>query len=255
MVLEEGITPYLHTFYAAPYFRDGELSAVIVENKSGRGAINAKIFIDATADGDLCVHLGAENYRSHGKQPATCGARIYGLQKISNPNSYIIEHKDECGMQDIGWDSSIPGTPEVRFWAKSNVIKDCSNGNELIEAEIEGRRQVRSMMDVLRKYAEGGEDITLVALGSHIGIRETRQIKCQYQLKFDDVRYGKKFEDAVVNGAYPPDIHHHNQVGATYYYLDGVEEHSYHGIRPNDISRWREETPSNPNIGKYHFDQ
>lgn len=246
MVLEEAIKPYLHTFYAAPYVEDGELAAVIVENKSGRGAIKAKVFIDATADGDLFLHLGAESYNSPGKQPATCGARVYGLHQITNPNAYINEHRDEFHLNDIGWDTPVPGTPEVTFWAKTNVYKDCSNGNELTEAEIEGRRQVRAMMDILRKYADGGEDITLLALGSHIGIRETRQIKCQYQLTFEDILYGKKFDDAVVNGAYPPDIHHDDKLGATYYYLDGVQEHSFHGMFPKESTRWREETPLNP---------
>ena len=33
MVLEAGITPYLHTRYSAPYLEDGELKAVIVENR------------------------------------------------------------------------------------------------------------------------------------------------------------------------------------------------------------------------------
>ena len=246
MIMEEGIKPYLHTFYAAPYLQDGKLTAVIVENKSERGAIKAKVFIDATADGDLLVHLGAETYRSPGKQPATCGARVHGLHQISDPNKCIIEHRDEFNLKDIGWDTFIPGTPEVRLWAKTNVYKDCSNGDELTEAEIEGRRQVRAMMDILRKYADGGEDITLLALGSHIGMRETRQIKCMYQLTFEDVLQGTKFDDAVVNGAYPPDIHHDDKLGATYYYLDGVQEHSYHGMFPKETSRWREETSTNP---------
>lgn len=246
MILEAGIKPYLHTFYAAPYVEDGQLTAVIVENKSGRGAIKAKVFVDATADGDLCLHLGAESYRSEGLQPATTGSRVYGLHKIDNPNATILQHKDEFHITDIGWDTFIPGTPEVRFWAKTNVYLNCSDGFELTKAEIEGRRQVRAMMDILRKYAEGGEDITLLALGSHIGMRETRQIKCQYQLTFQDVLYGKKFEDAVVNGAYPPDIHHHDKLGATYYYLDGVEQRSYHGMRDKEESRWREELPADP---------
>ena len=253
MIQEEKITPYLHSFYAAPYLEDGQLSAVIVENKSGRGAIKARVFIDATADGDLMMDLGAESYHSQGLQPATCGARVYGLHKISNPNATINAHREEFNLTDIGWDTFIAGAPELTFWAKTNVYMDCSDGKELTSAEIEGRRQVRAMMDLLRKHADGGEDITLVALGSHIGMRETRQIKCQYQLTFEDVINGKKFEDAVVNSAYPPDIHHHDQLGATYYYLDGVKEHSYHGMKPKEASRWRDELPSSPTYWQIPF--
>lgn len=53
LVCENNIKPYLHTFFVLPYVKDGNLHGVVVENKSGRGVILAKIFIDATGDGDL----------------------------------------------------------------------------------------------------------------------------------------------------------------------------------------------------------
>ena len=251
MVLEAGVIPYLHTFYAAPVIEDGKLTAAIIENKSGRQAIKAKIFIDATADGDLMIHLGAESYSNDNLQPATTGARVYGLNRIVDRfwdvNQLIKDHRDECGMRDIGWNAFIPGTPEVRFWAKSTVDKDCSDGGQLTEAEMEGRRQVRKMMDVIRKHADGGGDITLLALGSHIGIRETRQIVCRYKLTFDDIVNGREFDDAIAYCAYPPDIHHLDKPGATYYYLDGVKHYSC-GVPTDEpeYSRWRDETPDDP---------
>ncbi len=53
LVVGHGITPYLHAFYAGPVVEHGKLEAIIVENKSGRGAIRAQQFIDATGDADL----------------------------------------------------------------------------------------------------------------------------------------------------------------------------------------------------------
>src|SRR5690606_36478350 len=57
LIMESKVKAYLHTAFVAPYVEDGELQAVIVENKSGRGAIRARVFIDATGDGDLCARL------------------------------------------------------------------------------------------------------------------------------------------------------------------------------------------------------
>ncbi len=243
MILEAGVHPYLHTTYVAPYVEDGMLQAVIVENKSGRQAIKAKQFIDATADGDLCVHLGLENYRSEGLQPATTCARVYGYSRIPSAHAVISEHRQECNMVDTGYTSHIPGTAEVQFWAKSSVYKDCSIGNELTQAEIEGRRQIRAQMDVLRKYAEGGEEIALLSLASSIGTRQTRHIKCQYQLKNEDVMNGRRFSDAIANGSYPSDIHYADKPGVSYYYLDGVQVDM---ITAYSETRWRPVTEVNP---------
>jgi hypothetical protein len=137
------------------------------------------------------------------------------------------------------------GVNGATFWAKTKVNYDCSDGAQLTMAEIEGRRQMRAMMDVVRKYVDGGGDIALLALGSCIGIRETRQIKCEYQLTFEDIVSGRRFGDAVVNSCYPPDIHHKDEPGATYYYLDGVSVKSSY-LEPEPVERRWKESEKNP---------
>ena len=244
MINEAKITPYLHTFYTNPYVADGQLTAVILENKSGRFAIKAKYFIDATADGDLGMHMGMEVYRHEGFQPATTSARVYGWNKLTEPNRKLNKNRKRIGC-DIGWDTYIKGVDNVQYWAKSNVIMDTADGNGLTRAEMESRGQVREMMNVLREEDPEGKNLVLLALSSVIGIRETRQLRCSYQLLFDDIRYGKEFDDAIAYGAYPSDIHHHNKPGATYYYLDGVEEFVVVGGE-NIFSRWRNDTGPYP---------
>jgi len=44
LVVENKITPYLHTFYTAAQMEEGEIKAVFIENKNGRQAICAKVF-------------------------------------------------------------------------------------------------------------------------------------------------------------------------------------------------------------------
>jgi hypothetical protein len=101
------------------------------------------------------------------------------------------------------------------------------------------------MMDVLREKDPCGKEIILVSLSSAIGIRETRRLKCSYQVVLDDILYGRRFDDAVVNCAYHIDIHHHDKSGATYRYLDGIEEYVVVG-KKKEVRRWREETGGLP---------
>ena len=59
MVLEAGVQLLLHSRLVGAA-RDGDrISLVLVENKSGRQAIRAKVFVDCTGDADLAWHAGA----------------------------------------------------------------------------------------------------------------------------------------------------------------------------------------------------
>lgn len=99
---------------------------------------------------------------------------------------------------------------------------NCAVADDLTKAEIEGRRQIRAIMDMMRKYGSPNK-LGLVGLASQIGIRETRHIKCLYQVSDDDALYGKRFEDAIANGSYRLDLHHQDKPGLTFKYLDGSD--------------------------------
>jgi len=122
---------------------------------------------------------------------------------------------------------------------------NCANADELTKAEIEGRRQIRAIMDMIRKY-NPDQKLRLVGLPSVIGIRETRHIKCLYQVSDEDAMYGKRFNDAIANGSYRLDLHHQDKPGLTFYYLDGTEIYSRSDFQPSEKKRWREETVTNP---------
>lgn len=244
---ESGIKIYLHTLYVAPYIEDGELKAIFIENKSGRKAIKARIFIDATGDGDLCSDLNIPFQLFAKKQPPTSCAKIYGLHKLSRQelNGLIVKHGSEFGLEkDWGWGDRIPGAEELTFHAETHVFNvNCSDADELTFSEIEGRRQIRSYMDIIRKYGPKEIKPILVSLPSYIGIRETRRLSCKYRLTEEDVLYGKSFKDAIANGTYPIDIHHEDNQGITFKLLDGREIYSRRGS-PSITKKWREDGKS-----------
>jgi hypothetical protein len=94
----------------------------------------------------------------------------------------------------------------------------------LTAAEIEGRRQVRSLTALLRAHFDGGPElISLVDLPAAIGIRETRHAECLHRLTEDELLAGTRFPDAVANGTYRVDVHHSDKPGLTFRYLDGRE--------------------------------
>ena len=81
LVVENNVTPYLHTHYTTACFDNGKIKAVFIENKSGRQAIKAKMYVDATGDGDLAMAAGLPFKIREGLQPPTTCADISGLPK------------------------------------------------------------------------------------------------------------------------------------------------------------------------------
>jgi hypothetical protein len=247
MILEAGVRPHLHTLFSAPVLEEGRLTGVIVDGKSGRGVIRAKQFIDATGDGDLCARLGLAQYSYEALLPPTVCAFLANWQAMRGVDlgAAIRQHGPEFNLEEgFVWGSLIPGT-DVYMLAGTRVKKvNCAASGDLTRAEIEGRRQVKAILEILRRY-HPERKVALHDFPATIGIRDTRHIRCQYQLKGDDVLSGRRFDDAIANGSYRVDIHHEDKPGITLMYLDGREAYSRPGY-PAENKRWRPETESNP---------
>ena len=207
LVVEHEITPYLHTFYVAPQMEGGRVTAVFIENKNGRQAIRAKMFVDATGDGDLAKDAGLSFEIREGLQPPTTCAKISGLP--IGMLKLIDKHREEFGLApDHGWGAPVPGSPGVGLCAYTHVFNTvASDANQLTAAEIEGRRQIRAYMGIARKYGGSNNKPCLLGLPSRIGIRETRSFAANYRLTEEDVLRCRRFPDAIANGTYHVDVH------------------------------------------------
>jgi len=125
-------------------------------------------------------------------------------------------------------------------------LLDTTRAEDLTSAEIEGRRKVRALLDVIRKYAPEDSAVHLAALAATIGIRETRRICARYRLSGDDVLSGRHFDDAIANGSYPVDTHHADGAGITFRYLDGTQRVVPERGQPPIVGRWRDPLPVDP---------
>ena len=247
LIIEAGVKPFLHTHFAAPIIKNGRLTAVAVEDKSGRRAIRASYFIDATGDGDLIARMGLPFYKSEHLQPPTTCAIIRGLEKIQAKHPGFSLGREafdpkysKALKKGFLWSAKVPGSQDDTMVAGTRIFNaDCSDADELTMAEIEGRRQIRAMCDILRENFIADNSVPLVALPVKIGIRETRHASCLHKLTEMEVLTGKRFPNAIANGTYRVDIHHADKPGLTFRYLDGTEVYVVPG-EPNKSSRWRE---------------
>jgi hypothetical protein len=247
LALESGVTPHFHTFFSSAVMDDdGRVSAVVIQNKSGRFAIKAKYFVDASGDADLCLGAGLPVCVPEHFQPPTTCARFSGWDMPVDLYKIIAEHSAEYNLPDgILWGTFVPPRKDIYMLNGTRVTgKNPALADELTQCEIEGRRQVRAITDILRKQL-GDKVPQLNGLPSYIGIRETRHIRALRGLSGDELLQGKRFDDAIANGTYPVDIHHQDKPGITFFRLDGRRDYHRPG-HPAAADRWRPESADNP---------
>lgn len=254
LVKENKIKTFFHAKFVSPNMDNNRLAGIIIEDKSGRRCIKASVFIDASGDADLVNRIDQNfTYKAKNIQPPTLCARLQGLDKMKdmhpdlNLSKVVFDPKyPEHLKKGFLWGGLVPGSVDTTLIAGTRCHGiDVSDADQLTKGEFEGREQVRKICDLLRNNFEGGKHISIAALATYIGGRESRHIYSQYQLQGDDILYGKPFFDAIAYGTYPCDIHSTQGGGIELRYLDGTYKKSQDG--KSNIGKWREiegETPA-----------
>ncbi|MBE7462896.1 MAG: FAD-dependent oxidoreductase [Planctomycetes bacterium] len=239
MIVGSGVRVLLHAWLAgAATDEHGNITAAILETKSGRGALRAKVFIDATGDADLCARAGAPTNVGDAAglcQPPSLCFRVGGIDfkkaEDAGVNTRTIQAELFKGTMDYNggkYPTFLWGTKSV--WRKDEYMFAgvrvpgvvCSKWDDFTRAEIEGRYQLRWVMENLRRFP-GYENCSLVDIGAQIGVRETRRIEGEYTVQEHELLEGHRFHDTIAQGTYPVDIHNPTGPGIVFRKLDGTE--------------------------------
>lgn len=103
MLVEAGADLLLYTLISEPLVRDGKIEGVIIDNKSGRQAVLAKVVIDATGDGDVAARAGVPFIKGREEdgamRPTTVMGRI-GNINLRHFKEYIDAHPEDFSQDD-----------------------------------------------------------------------------------------------------------------------------------------------------------
>lgn len=103
LLLESGAELLLYTVVSQPLVRDRRIEGIIVDNKSGRQAILAKVVIDTTGDGDVAARAGLAFVKGREQdgamRPATVMGRIGNID-LHRLKAYIDAHPEDFSRDD-----------------------------------------------------------------------------------------------------------------------------------------------------------
>ena len=225
---EAGVRVQLHTRVSAAYCEQGRLTTIVADSKSGREAFRAKVFIDATGDGDLAAQAGCTfavgRQGSRQTQPMSMIAMLVGLDPKAvarfvrglaeplgemRPKMRLYEEMQRAGVTPSYAQPTLFYIRDGLYCMMANHEYGVSafSAAEITEATLRSRAEVHRLIESLRTLGEPWTNVQIVATNEHIGVREGRRVKGLYEVTIDDLRQSKEHEDAVCRVTFPIDVH------------------------------------------------
>jgi hypothetical protein len=181
LMAREGIHLLFDTVFCKPVMEGNRCQAVIVENKSGRMAYRAKVFVDSSGDADLFFRAGEKgveekNYLAFWFYRTDLKAMKKAVESGSIVNGISLEWRGSF-LPDGSYNL---GGKEYKGTNAKDITRFILDGRKILREEIAKNRKVNG---------------SLIALPGMAQYRRTRRIKGRYLLKETDAL--KHFDDSI----------------------------------------------------------
>ena len=243
---EPNLTVYLNT-QIADVLKEGErVTGLTVLSEMRLVNVYGKVVIDCTGDAAVSAKAGAEFAIREEReiQPMTLIGKMAGVD-MDKVSQYYKENppvedtmmppvwhdfKSFPGMMHFGLkdelkDAKLPEDKEyLRHWLgiftstpnPGEMTINCSGALEAdstkgfetrTEQENFSQKCLYDVAWAMKKYIPGFENSYLTAIASMLGVRESRRVICDYEVKFDDFLNAAEFPDSIGRGAMPAGFH------------------------------------------------
>ena len=208
MVQEAGIELRLHSWFSHALVEDGRVTGVVCESKSGPQAILGTVVIDATGDLDVAASAGAPH--TGGNYIMTTVFRLGGVDTDA-AERFEREQPEEYAALDRRIKKVLGGSWGL-WWLKTPLPGivwcncphmaglDGQKVEDLTRAEIQGRKHIHALVDLVRQELPGFERCYVVDVAPQTGVRQTRLLEGEYVLTKEDLTARTRFADSVARG-------------------------------------------------------
>ena len=236
MMLESGVKLLYHAFGAGAIKEGNAIKGIVVESKEGRQVVSGKVFIDTTGSADIAwksgtpcasegIPEGAKKGR-HSDYSYSFFLREVDFDKFrefrkTHPDDFtggtiarelIKKAKAEGKLHGNRGAFMISGYSGMgRLWVMGPQypLKMGHHGwkvEDLTVGEIDLRKQAWSAYQLLRDNVGGFESAHMDLTPFHLQLRDTHRIIGEYVMKYEDVKAGKTFDDAIAVNNMSPDV-------------------------------------------------
>lgn len=217
LAVDSGLRFSFQTQFLEVAAADGVVQHAICAAKSGLFAVKAKVFIDATGDGDLCARAGAPFEKGDARGEMQPPTLLSLWADIDWTKSAVWQQEKELprafvdkvfAIEDRHLPGMIPIGPHTAWGNIGHLFgTDGTDETSLTAALLRGRKLLLEYERFYRAYLAGYERMQLLGTGALLGVRETRRIMGDYVLNLADFKRRAVFADEIGRFSYPVDLH------------------------------------------------
>ena len=229
-LVDAGVRVLYHTLLVGVVIEDETVRGVVLDSKAGRGAVHAKTVVDASGDADVVFRagLGFSMGADGTVQNPTMIFRLGGVDvarflEYWGPDTICSAEFTEGIIEANA--SGAYGLPRAKIWlfttprpgellcnatrliGRDGRALDPTDPEDLTEAELAGRAQVREYARFFRDRLPGCEASFVNDTGVQVGVRQTRSITGVQTLSNDDVVSHCKRADGIARSPWPIELH------------------------------------------------
>ena len=201
------------------------ITHAVVAAPSGIWAVKAKVYIDATGNGDVAVQAGVPFEKGDATghmMPASLLSSWFDVdwdrwaqeRPKGLPQPFGAELARACA-DGVFAEPDLHLSAVYRFpdgYATANVGHlfnlDGTDERSLTKGYVRGRVSMKEYERYFREYLKRGfENVRLAETAALMGVRETRRITGDYVMTLDDYMKRAVFPDEIGRYSYPIDIH------------------------------------------------
>ena len=229
LVCDAGARVMFGTMAASAWQPEGDaVEGVVVVNKGGRSVLEAKVVIDATADGDIAASAGGDvrqgdpddgriqhvNYRF--RIAGVDGGEYKRLEPSPERILDAVRAAHRAGQLQPPTGVFRPPAETFPFEPVSKKLVltgweiekvDPTDPESVSRCLTECQLAALDVVEFCRAHLPGHEHCRVERLPSLLGTRESRRVVGHYVLTRDDVIGGRKFEDGIARCCFFVDLH------------------------------------------------
>ena len=229
MVTASGARVLFFSRLAAVEMADSNsVDALIVANKSGLIAFKAKVYIDATGDGDLSAWAGASFKRGDDDGVVQSSTMCFSFSNVDmfhyrygpylhtyNPDSPIhaAVASGKYPLIDQHFNPRLMGPGVIQFNAGHVRNVDSTDPWEVSDAMMTGRKIAAQYLQAMQEHQpKTFGSAMLVRTSSLLGVRDSRRIEGDYIFTQEDWLQRRSFDDEIGRNSYYIDVHKHRGI-------------------------------------------
>ena len=233
-VMAESGADFLFQTRVIDVAREGDaVTHAVVAAPSGVWAVKAKVFVDATGNGDVAVQAGVPFEKGDATghmMPASLLTSWIGMdwerwaKERPNRSQPFGAELARAAADGVFAEPDLHMSGLYRFdngYATADigrgVHRDGADERSLTKGYVRGRASMKEYERYFREYLKRGtENIRLLETAALMGVRETRRIAGDYVMTLDDYMKRAVFPDEIGRYSYPIDIHPSNATKEAY---------------------------------------